>query len=377
MPKPTKLITVAGAFNHPEAMTLASQFVETRGKLRLGGGDAAAHARKISRALDMALKDSRVRRRVLPFLAAHARRGNLLATAYYLSHNMTVDAATGEYVMKIGGSREAVKMHIKLLDSVRWENKLPVDTRKKITQVFMAPAQLGNAYARNMIMELNMPLVVKAAGKFRIGGRQGFDDRLMRGTFGLARAITSYDPKIGEFSTYATWWINQTMFRSSGDEQRNVRIPVHMRDLSVKIWKYVEALPYGREPDTGKIAKQLGVTEAKVRFVMGIGPEVSMDEPLGESGELSLAGLFGVQDRSYSRVEDRILVEQLLGVLTPREKELIEKRFVKRMTLAEVAGEMDVVRERVRQLQDKALEKMRREAQRGININIKRQEGAT
>ncbi|PIO06248.1 hypothetical protein COT29_02005 [Candidatus Micrarchaeota archaeon CG08_land_8_20_14_0_20_59_11] len=360
---PRKLVSMLGPFQNPEAMKLASEKVETRGASAAGNSRTEKTAGRINKTLEMALRDASIGGQIRDALAPHARAGNLLALAHYLSHNMTVDARNGEYVPKRGTDKEAMELHQKLVETIRNGRKMPTTQRGKLTNVFIAPAKAGSAYARNIIIELNMPLVLGIAGKGHIGGASKFEDRWMEGVLGLSRAIEGYSPEISGFSTYAATCIRHAINRSSWNESRNVRIPAGLRDLETEIWKYLKTLPpSAEEPSPADIAKKLGVAEKRVRRALEIGPDVPMNKQFNEGEPLTSATLLYADDRSFARAEDRILVEELMRVLTPRQRAVIRKRFWEGKTLVSIGRKINIGRERARQIEADALEKMRREA---------------
>lgn len=260
---------------------------------------------------------------------------------------------------------DPVKMYLKDI------GKVPLLTPEE-ERNYAQRAIEGDQYARSVLCESNLRLVVSIAKKYVGKTAMSFLDLIQEGNMGLLRAVEKFDYSKGfKFSTYATWWIRQAITRAIADQSRTIRIPVHMVETINKYAKVVRALmqKLGRDPTLEEIADEMGLTVAKVVEIQKTAQDpISLETPMGEEDDGKMADV--IVDESAKSPADSatqsLLREQLLAVidtLTPREQEVIRQRYGlydgRQKTLEEVGLQFAVTRERIRQIEAKALRKLK------------------
>lgn len=260
---------------------------------------------------------------------------------------------------------DPVKMYLKDIGKVAL---LTADEEKSLAKRVMQ----GDQYAKSILCEANLRLVVSVAKKYVGKTSMSFLDLIQEGNMGLLRAVDKFDYTKGfKFSTYATWWIRQAITRAMADQSRTIRIPVHMVETINKYVKVSRVLmqKLGREPTIEEVASEMDLSVAKVMEIQRTAQDpISLETPMGEEDDGKMADVI-VDDSAKSPIESAtqsLLREQLLAVidtLTPREQEVIRQRYGlldgRQKTLEEVGKEFSVTRERIRQIEAKALRKLK------------------
>ena len=259
---------------------------------------------------------------------------------------------------------DPVRMYLKEI------GKVPLLTAEEEVQLALA-MEKGDKEAKRRLAEANLRLVVSIAKRY-VGRGMLFLDLIQEGNLGLIKAVEKFDYRKGfKFSTYATWWIRQAITRAIADQARTIRIPVHMVETINKLIRVSRQLlqELGRDPTPEEIAKEMNMSVEKVREIMKISQEpVSLETPIGEEEDSHLGDFIPDDDvpAPAEAAAFTLLKEQLLNVLdtlTPREEKVLRLRFGlddgRARTLEEVGKEFNVTRERIRQIEAKALRKLR------------------
>lgn len=260
---------------------------------------------------------------------------------------------------------DPVKMYLKDI------GKVPLLSMEE-EKDFAERAMRGDEYAKSKLCESNLRLVVSVAKRYVGKTSMSFLDLIQEGNLGLLKAVEKFDYTKGfKFSTYATWWIRQAITRAMADQSRTIRIPVHMVETINKYVKVTRMLmqKLGREPSVEEIAGEMGISVNKVLEIRRTSQDpISLETPMGEEDDGKMADIIE-DETSKSPLESAsqsLLREQLLAVidtLTPREQEVIRQRYGlmdgRQKTLEEVGREFSVTRERIRQIEAKALRKLK------------------
>ncbi len=259
---------------------------------------------------------------------------------------------------------DPVKMYLKEIGKVPL---LSTNEENDLAQRILS----GDPEAKRRLTEANLRLVVSIAKKY-VGRGMPFLDLIQEGNMGLIKAVDKFDPAKGyKFSTYATWWIKQAITRAISDKSRIIRLPVHMAETINRLIRESRRMlqELGRDPTTEELAKELNMSHEKVREIMKIAQEpVSLESPIGGEEESHLEDFIPDEDApapaeaaSYMLLRDQL--NDVIDSLSPREARVLKLRFGledgRARTLEEVGQEFDVTRERIRQIEAKALRKLR------------------
>ncbi len=259
---------------------------------------------------------------------------------------------------------DPVRMYLKEIGKVPL---LTAEREKELAERMAA----GDETAKTELVEANLRLVVSIAKRY-VGKGMFFLDLIQEGNLGLMKAVDKFDYTKGyKFSTYATWWIRQAITRAMADQARTIRIPVHMVETIHKVSRYQRQMlqELGREPTPAEIGEKMGMSAERVREIMKVALDpVSLETPIGEEEDSHLGDFIPDEDtpspsESASTNILREVIERELNTLTPREAHVIKLRFGlydgRTRTLEEVGKEFDITRERIRQIESKALRKLR------------------
>ena len=299
--------------------------------------------------------------------------------AAFKEMGVEVSDSAGEFEDKEDADDD-MQMEIEMMDSVSLDDPVRMYL-KEIGRVSLLTAadevelakaiEAGSDHARQRLTEANLRLVVSIARKY-IGRGMFLLDLIQEGNMGLIRAVEKFDYHKGyKFSTYATWWIRQAITRAIADQARTIRIPVHMVETINKLVRVQRRLlqELGREPSDEEVAEEMGITADKVREIVKVSQDpVSLETPIGEEEDSHLGDF--VEDKEATSPSDAASltmlhneVEDILDTLTPRERRVLQLRFGlidgHQRTLEEVGKRFGVTRERIRQIEAKALRKLR------------------
>ena len=281
---------------------------------------------------------------------------------FHMAHDVDLESDAG--LLKGIAVDDPVRMYLKEI------GKVPLLSAEEEIELAKRMEQ-GDETAKQRLCEANLRLVVSIAKRY-VGRGMLFLDLIQEGNLGLIKAVDKFDWRKGyKFSTYATWWIRQAITRSIADQARTIRIPVHMVETINKLIRISRQLlqEYGREPLPEEIAREMDISEEKVREIMKIAQEhVSLETPIGEEEDSHLGDFIPDDDvpapaeaAAFSMLKEQLV--EVLDTLTEREQKVLRLRFGlddgRARTLEEVGKTFDVTRERIRQIEAKALRKLR------------------
>jgi RNA polymerase primary sigma factor len=314
-------------------------------------------------------------------LTEHARQRLINAIRKIAKEIRVAENEITSYTDKLGRKRirpdeeKEFKRHIssakRRLQQIEADHHIsPVEIKRSLQTIVIGESE--TAQAKRELIEANLRLVVSIAKKYTNRGLQ-FLDLIQEGNIGLMKAVDKFEWRRGyKFSTYATWWIRQAITRAIADQARTIRIPVHMIETINKLIRTSRALvqELGREPTSEEIARKMDIPVSKVRKVLKIAQEpISLETPIGEEEDSHLGDF--IEDKSILNPADAVvasnlreITDEVLATLTPREEKVIKMRFGlgpsgSEHTLEEVGQHFAVTRERIRQIEAKALRKLR------------------
>jgi RNA polymerase primary sigma factor len=286
------------------------------------------------------------------------------------SLDVAEDGAVQAEALDSAALDDPVRMYLKEI------GRVPL-LRKEQEVEYASAIELGDEEARHRLTEANLRLVVSIAKKY-MGRGMSFLDLIQEGNLGLIRAVEKFDHRRGfKFSTYATWWIRQAVSRALADQARTIRVPVHMVESINKQIRVSRRLlqELGREPTDEEVGEEMGVTAERVREIIAIARDpISLETPVGTEDDVQLGDF--IEDKLAPEPLElaslamlRSEMEHVLDTLTPRERRVLQLRFGlvdgQQRTLEEVGKRFGVTRERIRQIEAKALRKLRHPARRG------------
>ena len=286
-----------------------------------------------------------------------------------------VDDPVKVYLKEIGkvqllSADEEIEFAKKMMEGIKAEEMI-ADAEDEEERKFLQKKINAGKRAKNRLAEANLRLVVSIAKRY-VGRGMQFLDLIQEGNLGLIKAVEKFDYEKGyKFSTYATWWIRQAITRAIADQARTIRIPVHMVETINRVMRVSRQLvqELGRDPTSEEIAKEMGYPEDKVREIMKIALDpVSLETPIGEEEDSHLGDFIPDEDipapmEATAHIMLKEQLSEVLATLHEREAKVLELRFGlvdgRQRTLEEVGKEFNVTRERIRQIESKALRKLR------------------
>lgn len=358
---------------HPESVRLREELANQFAMFRL-----------ISRVFDRLIEElrnllNRIRaeeRAVLHICVDQARMPRVYFLKHFPGHEVNLawveeQIATGQpFSATLKTVKDRVRYHQERLLEIEQETRRSVLELKELNRT-VSIGEAKTRRAKKEMVEANLRLVISIAKKYTNRGLQ-FLDLIQEGNIGLMKAVDKFEYRRGyKFSTYATWWIRQAITRSIADQARTIRVPVHMIETINKLNRISRQMlqELGREPSPEELSKRMMMPEDKIRKVLKIAKEpISMETPIGDDEDTHLGDM--IQDTSLESPAEyatqaglREAIRRILSTLTPREAKVLRMRFGIDMntdhTLEEVGKQFDVTRERIRQIEAKALRKLR------------------